>query len=406
MLCLVFLIVGCSYLNKTASKETPTKVDYFSEITLYEKKSNEFCAFDYTEFLREKREAEGFKLYVAGDIMFHSPQLSAALKSGEYDFFESFRYVKDVIKDGLAIANFETTIAEDNFMGYPMFRTPAAAVKNLKFAGFDILGLANNHALDGKLEGVIRTKQTVLDNDIVPLGTYFEGEETFPQIVEVNGRKIAFLNYTYGLNGLDGFLGGKDYMINILNEEKVKNDINYAKKNADGIIVMVHWGNEYVINNHVESQERWLNFFNQNGVDAVLGSHPHVIEPDGFLENNGHKMYYIYSLGNFLSNQRREYMNQPYGEDGVILELTIKPFDKKRIEVKDVVYHPTWVKRTKDPLTYEILPVYDGLMGFIPELTAGDIEKLKESKDRTLSILKTGKYIGDIDNGTKLQSKN
>ena len=88
-------------------------------------------------------------------------------------------------------------------------------------------------------------------------------------------------------------------------------------------------------------------------------------------------------------------MDQPYGEDGVILEMNIKPYDDKRIYAADVFYHPTWVKRTKTPLKYEIVPVYEGLSGSLGGINDADKAKLAESKDRTLSILKAGKYVGD-----------
>lgn len=389
----VLVLCGCTKSSNISFKETEVKAEdiklidgkylqrYASFKEAYKKSKEDF---------KKKQNAE-FKLYVCGDIMFHSPQIPAALKNGQYDFYDSFKYLKDIISDGVTIGNFESTIRDDGFMGYPLFRTPRIAIKNLKDVGFDILALANNHALDGQKEGVVMTKEEVLNQGLTAIGTYFKDEETLPVIKEIDGRKIAFLNYTYGVNGLDGWLGNDQHMVNRLNEEKILNDINYAKENAEGTIVMVHWGTEYKIGEPDKSQEKWLNFFHQNGVDVVLGSHPHVIERDGFLEKDGHKMYYIYSLGNFLSNQRREYMDQPYGEDGVILELKIKPYDEKRVEVKDVIYHPTWVKRSKNPVRYEIIPVQSEIDG----LTDLDKNRLEESKNRTLSILKTGRYVGD-----------
>ncbi|MDD7732017.1 MAG: CapA family protein [Ezakiella sp.] len=404
-LILLFIVIslfifGCKKTDeKILDTKVEAKVEEKSDEALrsrYEKMYSSFYeAYNFSKKTELEKKNRGFKLYVAGDIMFHSPQLDAAKKDGAYDFLDSFKYIGGVIEDGLSIANFETTIAESGFMGYPLFRTPKIAVKNLKDVGFDILALANNHSLDGKKDGIRRTKEAVLENEITPLGTYFSDEKNDPIILDVEGRKIAFLNYTYGLNGLDGWLEGETNLINVLDEEKVLHDINYAKENANGIIVMVHWGTEYIINGNDKMQEKWLNFFAENGVDIVLGSHPHVIEPDGFIEKDGHRMYYIFSLGNFLSNQRREYMDQPYGEDGVILEMNIKPYDDKRIYAADVFYHPTWVKRTKTPLKYEIVPVYEGLSGSLDGINEADKAKLAESKDRTLSILKAGKYVGD-----------
>lgn len=389
----VLIFCGCSKDDKVSLKQVEIKAENVKVIDgKYLQRYSSFKdSFKKSKEDFKKKQNTEIKLYVCGDIMFHSPQIPAALKNGQYDFYDSFKYIKDVTHDGVLIGNFESTIRDDGFMGYPLFRTPRVAIKNLKDAGFDILALANNHALDGQKDGVIMTKQEVLNQGLTAIGTYFKDEETLPVIKEIEGRKIAFLNYTYGVNGLDGWLGDDQYMVNRLNEEKILNDINYAKENAEGTIVMVHWGTEYKIGEPDASQERWLKFFHENGVDVVLGSHPHVIEKDGFLEKDGHKMYYIYSLGNFLSNQRREYMDQPYGEDGVILELKLMPYDEKRVEVKDVIYHPTWVKRSKNPVRYEIIPVYNN----ISDLTDFDINRLIESKNRTLSILKTGRYAGE-----------
>lgn len=388
-----FIFCGCNKNKNLALNEVQIKAEDAKLINgKYLQRYASFKeAYKLSKENFKKKQNTEIKLYVCGDIMFHSPQIPAALKNGVYDFFDSFKYIKDVKKDGILIGNFESTIRDDNFMGYPLFRTPRIAIKNLKDAGFDILALANNHAVDGKKEGVTLTKEEVLNQGMTAIGTYFKDEQTLPVIKEIEGRKIAFLNYTYGVNGLDGWLQNDQYMVNRLDEEKVLQDINYAKENAEGTIVMVHWGTEYKIGEPDKYQEKWLKFFHDNGVDIVLGSHPHVIEKDGFLEKDGHKMYYIYSLGNFLSNQRREYMDQPYGEDGVILELLIKPFDEKRIEVKDVIYHPTWVKRSKNPVRYEIIPVFNN----IENLTDFDKNRLVESKNRTLSILKTGRFVGD-----------
>lgn len=390
---LVLFICGCGDKNNLSLKEVDAKSQDIKVIDgKYLRRYTSFKeAYNKSKEEFKKKQNIEIKLYVCGDIMFHSPQIPAALKNGQYDFYDSFKYIKDVKKDGILIGNFESTIRDDGFMGYPLFRTPRIAIKNLKDAGFDILALANNHAVDGQKEGVTFTKEEVLNQGMTPIGTYFKDEQTLPVIKEIEGRKIAFLNYTYGVNGLDGWLGKDQHMVNRLNEEKVLEDIKYAKENAEGTIVMVHWGTEYLIGKPDKYQEKWLKFFHDNGVDIVLGSHPHVIEHDGFLEKDGHRMYYIYSLGNFLSNQRREYMDQPYGEDGVILELLIKPFDEKRVEVKDVIYHPTWVKRSKNPVRYEIIPVYNNIEG----LSEFDKNRLLESKNRTLSILKTGRFVGD-----------
>ena len=326
-------------------------------------------------------------LMVAGDIMFHSPQLDAARQAdGTYSFMNTFRYLRPLLSKGYAIANFESTIAEANFSGYPAFRTPHNAMNAVKFVGFDLVALANNHALDGGMQGVIRTIETADFYQLAHAGTY-KDENTEPTIVEIEGRKIAFLNYTYGLNGLDRYIEGKEYMVNTLNEEKVLKDIAYAKENAQGTIVIVHWGTEYrrTVDDY---QKYWAKFFAENGVDIILGSHPHVIEPAEFIDHEGFQTYCIYSMGNFLSNQRREYMGgSPYGEDGVIVELQIKAAGD-RVYADTVTYHPTWVHRINKPLSFTIYPCEAGLNGEINGLDDFIKGRLQESYDRTMEIFK------------------
>lgn len=326
-------------------------------------------------------------LMVAGDIMFHSPQLDAARQTdGTYSFMNTFRYLRPLLSKGYALANFESTIADANFSGYPAFRTPHNAMNAVKFVGFDLVALANNHALDGGMQGVIRTIETADFYQLAHVGTY-KDENTDPTIVEIEGRKIAFLNYTYGLNGLDRYIEGKEYMVNTLNEDKVLKDIAYAKENAQGTIVIVHWGTEYR-RTADDYQKYWAKFFAENGVDIILGSHPHVIEPAEFIDHEGFQTYCIYSMGNFLSNQRREYMGgSPYGEDGVIVELQIKATGD-RIYADTVTYHPTWVHRINKPLSFTIYPCEAGLNGEIDGVDDFIKGRLQESYDRTMEIFK------------------
>lgn len=326
-------------------------------------------------------------LMVAGDIMFHSPQLDAARQAdGTYSFMNTFRYLRPLLSKGYAIANFETTIADANFSGYPAFRTPHNAMNAVKFVGFDMVGLANNHSLDGGVPGIVRTIETADFYQLAHVGTY-KDENTEPLIVNIEGRDIAFLNYTYGLNGLDRYIEGKEYMINTLNEEKVLKDIAYAKEHAQGTIVIVHWGTEYR-RTADDYQKYWAKFFAENGVDIILGSHPHVIEPAEFIDHEGFQTYCIYSMGNFLSNQRREYMGgSPYGEDGVIVELQIKAAGD-RVYADTVTYHPTWVHRINKPLSFTIYPCEAGLNGEIDGLDDFIKGRLQESYDRTMEIFK------------------
>lgn len=345
-------------------------------------RSREFLKIKSEEIKKEKEE---FKIFVMGDIMFHSPQIRAGKKENGYDFSESFEEVKKFLKEkkektSLVIGNFESTIAEDNFSGYPMFRTPEIAMKNIKDAGIDILALANNHTLDGGIKGIELTKKTAKKYDITPLGTYLENEKNTIYIDETTGKKIAILNYTYGLNGLESRIKDKPHMVNLIDKEKILDDIESAKKqNVKGIIAIMHWGNEYQRLQN-KNQEEIAKFLAENGVDIILGSHPHVIQPTQNIQTHRGETFVIYSLGNFLSNQREKYMDQPYSEDGLILELTVNSQDA-RLHVKKIKYHPTWVNRIESPLKFEIL------ISDFSKRDKNTMEKLEKSKNRTLSHL-------------------
>ena len=363
--------------SKSSSKKEEKAILNANSEAIEKKIKNEIANEDYQA-----------TLMVAGDIMFHSPQLDAARQGdGTYSFMNTFRYLRPLLSKGYALANFESTIADANFSGYPAFRTPHNAMNAIKFVGFDMVALANNHSLDGGLAGVVRTIETADFYQLAHVGTYKDPESNLPTIVNIEGRDIAFLNYTYGLNGLDRYIEGKEYMINTLNEDKVLKDIAYAKENAQGTIVIVHWGTEYR-RTADDYQKYWAKFFAENGVDIILGSHPHVIEPAEFIDHEGFQTYCIYSMGNFLSNQRREYMGgSPYGEDGVIVELQIKATGD-RIYADTVTYHPTWVHRINKPLSFTIYPCEAGLNGEINGVDDFIKNRLQESYDRTMEIFK------------------
>ncbi len=361
-------------------------VDNGEEEPLFEKIVDEVSK-RFPTVRKLKRKKSGFTLYAVGDIMFHTSQLNAAKRTGTYDFTEVFAELNPIIDKGISIANFETTVGDKKFSGYPRFRVPSCALTAIKKAGFDILALANNHSADGGLDGVIRTKKAVKNEKMIPIGTFTdEDKSTNPKIVKINGERVALLNYTYGLNGLDGLLKNKRHFVNKLDKAKILSDIQYAKERAKGIIAVVHWGTEYRTSPS-QNQLMWANFLAENGVDIILGSHPHVIEPAGFIEKNGHRTYCIFSMGNFVSNQRRAVMKgSPLGEDGVIVELKVK-FDEERLRVDDVKYHTTWVNKTRNPLKFVILPIDRALAGEIAGITAHDKKMLEQSKQRTMKIL-------------------
>jgi poly-gamma-glutamate synthesis protein (capsule biosynthesis protein) len=206
----------------------------------------------------------------------------------------------------VAIANLETTLAGAPYSGYPLFSSPDALARDAHAAGFDVLATANNHCYDRGKAGMERTIR-VLDSMRIPhVGTYFnkQARDTlFPLILEVKGKKIALLNYTYGTNGI-----GVDSpnVVNLINRKQIVDDLKKAELlGADVKVVFLHWGREYELTPNAE-QRSLARFLAQQGADIVVGSHPHVVQTFEEVADTVRKRLVpvFYSLGNFISNQR------------------------------------------------------------------------------------------------------
>ncbi|WP_303862561.1 CapA family protein [Alkalibaculum bacchi] len=343
---------------------------------------------------------ERITLRANGDIMFHGPQIEGAYKSGKYDFEPNFRHIKKYIESAdLALGNFESTTAGGTPSGYPVFNAPDESLETLSKIGYDVLATANNHALDKGKNGVVRTIDKIAENNMVSVGTYKEpGENIYT--AEVENIKIAVLSYTYGLNGMESLLSSQDreYMVNLIDKEKIKGDIKKSKENgADFTIVFIHWGNEYQLKPSSEQKELANSMF-QWGADIILGSHPHVIQESDIVYVDGEAKYVIYSMGNFISNQRRETLgsiaNSTHTEDGVIVELALeKDFISGDKRIVGVNYIPTWVNRTgsNGNFHYEVLPVRDALKGDYNDYTKA---KLQASYENTMGKMELYGEIG------------
>ncbi|HHZ01738.1 MAG TPA: CapA family protein [Tissierellia bacterium] len=300
------------------------------------------------------------RLRATGDIMFHPSQIEGAYidETGTYDFNNSFKAIKDIIEEAdIAIANFEGTTAGNEvyaYQGYPLFNAPDEALDAIKNAGFDILVTANNHSLDTRKAGIIRTIEQIKKRGMDPIGTFAVKPESRVLIKDVKGIRFAFMAYTESVNGLEFVLSPEDLdaMVNMFNESKMKEDIAVAKENnADIIVAYLHWGDEYS-RTQAQRQEILADMLFKEGVDIILGSHPHVIQPTQTLDYGGKTKFVAYSMGNFISNQRVETL-LPYGmsegiskftEDGIIIDIEIvKKGETGEVDIKNIDYIPLWV---------------------------------------------------------------
>lgn len=392
ILIISFLVV-CNFHRDIYEPENKTSLteDVFQSDEILEDVPVE----DTSEKVPENTQAT---ILATGDIMFHMPQIRGAYDEniGKYDFKHNFEYVKKYIKSAdLAVANFETVTAGEDipYSGFPNFNSPVETLDAIKYAGFHMLTTSNNHCLDQGKKGLLNTISAIEERGLINIGTYKEPvEDIF--MMDINNIKIALLSYTYGFNGMGYTLTEEEqkYMVRKIDEDRIENDIQKAKdKGADIVVVFIHWGNEY----QREPSEEQINLGRkmvQWGANIILGSHPHVIQRSEIIQYNGKDNYIIYSMGNFLSNQRRETMDNKYTEDGVMVKLILeKDYSKKQTIIQDIEYIPTWVRRYKQDgrWVYQILPVKEFLNNEKLLSTIGKLEinRIEESLENTLTNL-------------------
>lgn len=287
-------------------------------------------------------------LLFVGDLMQHQGQIdaaSAAAGGTGYDYSDCFSQVKTRISAAdVAIGNFEVTLGGEPYQGYPCFSAPDDYLNAIQKAGFDVLLTANNHCLDKGQSGFNRTIQ-VLDSLKMPhLGTYRnpqERKEKYPFLLEKNGFRLVFLNYTYGTNGL---AAEAPSVVNYYNPTLIKADVAAARTlKPDAIIACMHWGDEYQLLPNEEEKEL-ANLLFSEGVTHIIGGHPHVIQPLELRRDSlGGKHLLAYSLGNFISN-----MSAPNTDGGLMVEIKLtKKAPSAPTELADYSYHLVWCARPK-----------------------------------------------------------
>ncbi len=270
-----------------------------------------------------------------GDNLIHdsifncADRKSGVFGDGKYDFTSLYSEIKkDINKYDIRYINQESIIAGDKYgiHNYPRFNTPEIMIPTLVNTGFNLINLANNHSMDMGSQGIKDSLDLWKKENVYKVGLYKSQEERDkPLIIEKNGLKIAVLSYTYGTNGMTP---NKDYSIPYLDEEKIKKDLERAKKEADFSLVSVHWGDE---NYHSLNQEqiKFAKLFNDLGVDLVLGSHAHVIQKAQWLKNQaGKKTLVFYGTGNFVHNM----LGADTYLEGMASWTFVKDGEKKYIE--------------------------------------------------------------------------
>lgn len=331
-------------------------------------------------------QSDSVSLLFIGDVMGHSTQINSALRDdgNRYDYSECFKYISPLIKTAdVAVANLEVTLAGEPYTGYPTFSSPDELALALRDAGVDVLGTANNHSLDRRRQGLERTVRVLEAIGMPRTGTFPDSADRAqnnPLKMVVNGFRLAILNYTYGTNGIPVT---PPNVVNHLNRELIKADILDARQfNPDQIIAFVHWGREYQTSPHADQIALTL-FFHQNEVNIVVGSHPHVIQPMHLTANKeGQRQLVVYSLGNYISNQRK-----PLTDGGAMVRVVLKKEGEKAV-IEKAEHILTWVHYPviNGRRHYYVLPAY-GTENIAAEVPKG-YEKMDDYIEKARQVMK------------------
>lgn len=295
-------------------------------------------------------------LLFAGDAMQHKAQIEAARRAdGSYDYTECFTELKSIISAAdYAIVNLETPIGYSNYSGYPCFNAPVAFAASLKEAGFDLFLTANNHTLDRRDKGLTTTIDILDSLSVDHIGTYksVEARDSLsPLIKDINGFKIGFINYTYGTNG---FKPGGNVVVNYIDKDLISSEIAKAREyGAEIVCATIHWGDEYKSLPN-SSQRKLAEYLKNQGVELIIGTHPHVVQPIELCYNptdSFDRNVIAYSLGNFISN-----MKTADTRGGTLLQVRLIRDLKGKARIVDARYIPVYTVPAANKFNFYLIP--------------------------------------------------
>ena len=402
LLILILLIVGAVNLVrllffKEEKKETPKSEPVISE---------------------EVVKKETTTILTAGDVMVQTPFLSSNTyrqADETYDYNSVFKYIeKDYEEPDMMVVNFETTVSDGDYTSYPKYKSPEAMATALKNNSVDLCLLANNHIYDNQTTGLMRTIKAMEDNSLSYTGVRKDTSQKNYYLQEIDGIKVGIFNYVFD----SGTVDGQEISINSIPvsdaDAELINTFNYGglehylyseiregleEMKSQGVeytIAYLHWGTEYETFEN-ERQQNIAKELCELGIDALIGGHPHVVQPVDLLTNEegNHQMVCVYSLGNNLSDQRKERIDaapEGHTEDGLMVELELEKSEDGKVSLAGMNFIPTWVYKTSDSEnpSYYILPL-DDIESLIKE--ASDLqmeEEAKKSLERTNAIIGEG----------------
>ena len=333
----------------------------------------------------EAAEPEKITVMLTGDLMCQPMQQLKAFDGTSYDFKPTFKYVKGIFDEAdIVIGNLETLISKslplskdmNRLQSKPYLNAPEEWLDALEYAGFDGFIMANNHACDGGEVGLVETLEELDSRNLPHTGLFKSNKDKRYFIMEQNGIKIGVLSYAAYYNQKDKFLSRdkQEYMLNRPIQKKMNADVQAMKKEgAEFIIAYNHSGTEY---SQVPAarQERYGIMLAQAGVDYIVGSHPHVLQPYEPLMYGEGEIPYTYSMGNFTSA-----MLSPITKETIILSLTLERNESGEVVLSEQEYYPCYMLDEYEKEPFVLIPEdkdYNGnLYEKAPEALINQLEK-------------------------------
>ncbi len=358
------------------------------------------------------------KILSTGDLLMHLPVITSSYDANQktYNFEKIFTHLSTYTsKSDYSVINMEGTLAESGFSGYPAFKCPDNLIDSAKAAGFNMFLTANNHANDGGPNGFKRTAEVLRSKNVDFIGTRINENDKKYIVKDINGIKVGMVNYTYGtindsgVSSVNGIPTGvhNSKLLNVFDYNKL--DAFYAEQQkiieemkkfgAEKIIYFIHWGDEYQLKEN-KLQQGIARKLSDLGVDVIVGGHPHVVQPMDTIHSDisGKDTICIYSVGNAISNQRKERMNLKTGhtEDGVLFLVSFTKYSDGNVLTSGVDVIPTWVNlytEKNEKNVYQIVPLdknRDWASSFGLSATPNGVKQANASYERTMNLLSRG----------------
>ena len=325
-------------------------------------------------------------LMFTGDLMCQPSQQTAAFNGKAYNFKPTFKYVKNIFDNAdFVVGNLETLISKslpltkdmNRLQSKPFLNGPEAYLDALQYAGFDAFIMANNHGCDGGELGITETLDALDSRGIPHTGIFRDRSEKRYFILEQNDIKIGILSYATYFNKKEKFLPAdkREDMINRITQAKINADIKALREEgADYIVAYNHCGTEYS-QEPASRQESYGVMFASAGVDYIIGSHPHVLQPFDLIRYNNLKVPYIYSMGNFASS-----MIDPITKETIILSITLKKTETGEVSLAEQEYYPCYMLDEYEGEPFVLMPEDERYNdGFFEKAPSDLVTKIKKN---------------------------